>query len=156
MPKAVSDQRRARPLRRRLTGAAPPVIALLLCLPAMSPHAQGVSPTPQPDARPIPPEQADQVITEPWAIHGQTTGTVQYQPAFHSPYQGPQSLSPAANARETLDATLYLGLRPWAGAEIWVNPEIDQGFGIQNTFGAAGYVSGEAYKTGARDPYYIT
>jgi high affinity Mn2+ porin len=89
-----------------------------------------------------------------WAIHGQSTYTQQYQPAFHSPYQGPQSLSPAANGRETFDATIFAGFRPWQGAEIWINPEVDQGFGLSNSFGVAGYLSGEAYKLGQNDPYY--
>ena len=89
-----------------------------------------------------------------WAIHGQSTYTQQYQPAFRSPYQGPQSLSGAANGRETFDATLYAGFRPWKGAEIWFNPEVDQGFGLGNSFGVAGYLSGEAYKVGENDPYY--
>ena len=31
---------------------------------------------------------------------------------------GAQSLSPAANGRETVDATLYAGIRPWPGGEI--------------------------------------
>lgn len=78
----------------------------------------------------------------------------QFSPGFHSSFQGPQSLSSTANARETLDATLYLGIRPWQGAEIWINPEMDQGFGLGNTFGVAGYLSGEAYKVGEADPYY--
>ncbi len=91
---------------------------------------------------------------ETWAIHGQTTYTQEFQPAFHSPYQGPQSLSPPANGRETVDATIYAGFRPWKGAEIWINPEADQGFGVSNSFGVAGYVSGEAYKLGETDPYY--
>jgi high affinity Mn2+ porin len=91
---------------------------------------------------------------EQWAIHGQSTYVQQYQPAFRSPYQGPQSLSPPSNGRETFDATIYAGYRPWQGAEIWLNPEADQGFGLSNTFGAAGYLSGEAYKLGQSDPYY--
>jgi len=91
---------------------------------------------------------------EQWAIHGQTTYTQQYQPEFRSPYQGQQSLSPAANGRETFDATIYAGVRPWQGAEIWINPETDQGYGLGNSFGAAGYLSGEAYKLGETDPYY--
>jgi high affinity Mn2+ porin len=91
---------------------------------------------------------------ESWAIHGQSTYTQQFQPAFRSPYQGPQSLSPATNGRETFDATIYAGIRPWQGAEIWINPEADQGFGLSNSFGVAGYVSGEAYKLGQNDPYY--
>jgi high affinity Mn2+ porin len=91
---------------------------------------------------------------EQWAIHGQSTYVQQFQPAFRSPYQGPQSLSPAANGRETFDATLLGGFRPWRGAEIWLNPEIDQGFGLSNSFGVAGYLSGEAYKLGESAPYY--
>jgi high affinity Mn2+ porin len=76
------------------------------------------APTPQPQGIPISPEQADQAMQENWAVHGQSTFTQQYQPQFRSPYQGPQSLSSAANGRETIDATIYMGLRPWQGAEI--------------------------------------
>jgi high affinity Mn2+ porin len=93
------------------------------------------------------------VSQEQWAIHGQSTYTRQFQPAFRSPYQGPQSLPSAANGRETFDATIYAGFRPWQGAEVWVNPEVDQGFGLGNTFGVAGYLTGEAYKVGENDPY---
>lgn len=100
------------------------------------------------------PPVPDDTAPEQWAVHGQATNVWLLQPAFRSPYQGPQSLSPAANGRETLDATVYAGFRPWQGAEVWINPEMDQGFGLSNTFGVAGYVSGEAYKLGATDPYY--
>jgi high affinity Mn2+ porin len=71
------------------------------------------------------------------------------------PYQGPQSLSPATNGRETVDITLYAGIRNWPSAEIWINPEVDQGFGLSNTFGVAGYPSGEAYKVGKAEPYFL-
>ena len=87
-----------------------------------------------------------------WAIHGQTTYVEQYAPPFRSPYIGPQSLVPN-QARETWSNTLYVGLRLWNGAELWVNPEIDQGFGLSGTHGIAGFSSGEAYKTGADYPY---
>jgi hypothetical protein len=40
-----------------------------------------------------------------------------------------------------------------AGAEFWINPEIDQGFGLNNTLGVAGFTSGEAYKVGQDYPY---
>jgi len=117
--------------------------------------AQMVGPTPQPQGIPVTPEQAEQVQPETWAIHGQSTFTWLLQPAFRSPYQGPHSLSPAANGRETFDATLYTGVRPWRGAEIWINPEVDQGFGLSDTFGVAGYPSGEAFKVGKADPYVL-
>ena len=90
---------------------------------------------------------------ENWAIHGQTTFVTQYHPSFPALFSGPQSLTPKNQARETWDMTLYAGVRPWQGAELWVDPEIDQGFGLNGTFGVAGFPSGEAYKVGASDPY---
>lgn len=88
-----------------------------------------------------------------FALHGQTTVVEQASVAFRSRYAGPQSLDPHGEAKETWDVTLYAGVRPWPGAEIWINPEIDQGFGISDTLGAAGFPSGEAYKVGAASPY---
>jgi high affinity Mn2+ porin len=52
-----------------------------------------------------------------------------------------------------MDVTLFVGARLWQGAELWVNPEIDQGFGFANTHGSAGFPSGESYKLGADYPY---
>jgi high affinity Mn2+ porin len=91
---------------------------------------------------------------ENWALHGQSTFIEQFHPAFHSPYRGPNSLDQASRGDETFDATLYLGFCPWEGAEIWANPEIDQGFGLSNTLGVAGYPGGEAYKVGKSAPYF--
>jgi high affinity Mn2+ porin len=91
--------------------------------------------------------------TDLWAIHAQTTYTQQYAPPFHSPYVGPQSLIPN-QSRETFDATLFVGLRIWDGGEFWVDPEIDQGFGLSDTLGVAGFTSAEAYKVGADYPYF--
>jgi high affinity Mn2+ porin len=126
---------------------------ILFCWPTVC-GAQMVGPTPQPQGVPASSDQTEEVQPENWAVHGQATNTWLLQPAFRSPYQGPQSLNQATNARETVDLTLYAGIRPWPGAEFWVNPEIDQGFGLSNTFGVAGYVSGEAYKLGKVNPYF--
>ena len=93
-------------------------------------------------------------ISEDWSVHGQVTHVWQYHPVFKAPYSGPNSLDPGSRGNETFDATLYLGFRPWSGAEIWINPEIDQGFGLSNTLGVAGYPSGEAYKVGKSSPYF--
>jgi high affinity Mn2+ porin len=90
--------------------------------------------------------------TDNFNIHGQTTFVSQYALPFRAPYSGQNSL--ASNAgRETWDVDLYLGFRPWEGAEIWIDPEIDQGFGLSGTFGAAGFPSAEAYKVGSAYPY---
>jgi high affinity Mn2+ porin len=126
----------------------------ILCWPMMS-GAQMVGPTPQPQGIPVTPEQAEQVEQENWAIHGQATNVWLLQPAFRSPYRGTHSLRAGANGRETVDVTVYAGIRPWPGAEIWINPEVDQGFGLSDTFGVAGYVSGEAYKVGKAQPYVL-
>jgi len=87
-----------------------------------------------------------------FSVHGQATLVSQYALPFRAPYSGQNSLA-SNSGRETLDVDLYLGFRPWQGAEIWVNPEIDQGFGLSGTFGVAGFPSAEAYKVGAAYPY---
>jgi high affinity Mn2+ porin len=92
------------------------------------------------------PEQA-------WAIHAQSTVVEQGHPAFRSPYAGANSLSAYANGRETVDLTLIAGFRPWTGAEIWIDPEVDQGFGLSNTLGIAGFPNAEGYKVGSARPY---
>ena len=88
-----------------------------------------------------------------WQLNGQITYVDQYHPAFNAPYSGPNSLKPAAADNETADVTLYAGHRLWRGAEFWINPEVDQGFGLSDTLGIAGFPSGEAYKIGADSPY---
>jgi high affinity Mn2+ porin len=89
---------------------------------------------------------------EAWAVHGQFTYVEQETSNFTSPYAGPNSLTPGSG-NETTDLTVYLGALAWPGAEFWINPEIDQGFGLDNTVGAAGFPSGEAYKIGKNQPY---
>ena len=87
------------------------------------------------------------------SFHGQATFVEQGYPAIRSPYQGPYSLPRGGQGRETGDLTLFAGVRLWQGAEFWANPEIDQGFGLSNTHGAAGFPSAEAYKLGDAYPY---
>jgi high affinity Mn2+ porin len=87
-----------------------------------------------------------------FALHGQTTFLAQHALPFRAPYHGPNSLDSNAG-RETWDVTFYAGMRLWEGAELWINPEIDQGFGLSSTLGVAGFPSGEAYKIGASVPY---
>src|SRR5580693_5444219 len=88
-----------------------------------------------------------------FAVHGQTTFVDQAYPSFRSPFQGTNSLSGGSQSKETVDLTLSTGVKLWRGAEFWANPEIDQGFGLDNTHGVAGFLSGEAYKIGQATPY---
>jgi high affinity Mn2+ porin len=92
-------------------------------------------------------------VSERFAAHGQVTFVEQLTAPFHAPYSGPNSLSPRHGA-ETIDMTLFLGARLWSGAEAWVNPELDQGFGLDDTLGLAGFSSGAAYKVGRPYAYW--
>lgn len=88
-----------------------------------------------------------------FAAHFQLTNVTQRHPRLNSPYAGVNSLGAAGRTEETTDITAYLGMRLWRGAELWANPEVDQGFGFNNTVGVAGFPSGEAYKIGGNAPY---
>jgi high affinity Mn2+ porin len=96
---------------------------------------------------------SDRAADEWWSVHGQFTNVTQFHPRFRSPFRGPNSLDPGNRGDETIDATLFLGLRIWDGLEFYADPEVDQGFGLSNTTGVAGFPSGEAYKVGAANPY---
>jgi high affinity Mn2+ porin len=91
-----------------------------------------------------------------WEIHGQTTFVEQGYPAFHAPYSGANSLSPASQGRETWTTSAFLGLRLWQGGELYYNPELLQGFGLSDTTGAAGFPNGEAQKSSFLYPHYNT
>jgi high affinity Mn2+ porin len=92
----------------------------------------------------------DQDLPERWNLHGQFTLVKQYHPSFTSPYEGPNSLNSARNGEETTDLTLFAGIRLWNGGAFYV---LDEGFGLSNTLGIAGFPSGEAYKVGKSKPY---
>ena len=100
-------------------------------------------------AHPMPPP----LEIDNWVVHGQTTFLSQFALPFHAPYRGANSLDSNAG-RETWDVTLYIGRQLWEGAQFWINPEIDQGFGLSNSLGVAGFPSAEAYKVGSSYPYF--
>jgi len=115
----------------------------LLLAPAALAHAAGETP-----------DMPDGATSQWWNLHGQFTNVTQYHPSFASPYAGTNSLDPGNTGRETSDITLYGGLRLWSGAALYINPEFDEGYGLSGTLGVAGFPSGEAYKVGARNPYF--
>jgi len=86
-------------------------------------------------------------------FHGQTTFVEQAYPAIRAPYTGAQSLPGGGQGRETIDITLSAGVRLWQGAQLWIQPEIDQGMGLLDTHGLAGFPSAESYKEGFAYPY---
>jgi high affinity Mn2+ porin len=132
------------PVISRLARAASLVVRLSWCLAACTGYqAQAWADDSNDTAKPS---------EERYAFHGQFTYIEQETDAFSAPYAGTNSLSPG-QGRETTDLTLFAGARLWRGAQVWINPEIDQGFGLDNTLGVAGFPSGEAYKVGKNQPY---
>lgn len=82
-----------------------------------------------------------------WNIHGQSTFVGQGYFRFRSPYQGSNSLAPIDQAKNTVSATAFFGLRPWQGTEFYINPELMQGFGLSDVHGLAAFPNGEAQKS---------
>ena len=91
-----------------------------------------------------------------WEIHGQSTYLGQGYPAFRAPYSGANSLTPQAQYQATWSTSLYLNARLWDGGEVYYNPELLQGFGLDNTVGLGGFSSGEAQKSNFPYPHYNT
>lgn len=129
-------------------------LALAALLGLAAQPALADTPSPADDtAAPAPEAPAQAAPDQRFAIHAQSTFTAQGTPGFASPYAGANSLAPS-QLKETFDVTAYLGARLWRGAELWANPEIDQGFGLSGTMGVAGFPSGEALKVGKANPYF--
>ncbi|HEY0234277.1 MAG TPA: carbohydrate porin [Afipia sp.] len=82
-----------------------------------------------------------------WEIWGQSTYLGQGYPAFNAPYSGPNSLTPNAQYKATWSNSLYINARLWDGGEFYFNPELLQGFGLNDTVGLGGFSSGEAQKS---------
>lgn len=91
-----------------------------------------------------------------WEIHGQSTYIGQGYPAFHAPYTGTNSLTPAPQYQATWSNSLFLNARLWEGGEVYYNPELLQGFGLNNTVGLGGFSNGEAQKSNFPYPHYNT
>jgi len=87
-----------------------------------------------------------------WNVHAQTTFLPQGYPPIRALYTGPDSLPPGGQLQATWTTTAFLGARLWDGGEVYFNPELAQGFGINGTLGLAGFPNGEAQKTGAAFP----
>lgn len=84
---------------------------------------------------------------EAWNAKFQATYVWQDKFPFPAAYSGPNSLSTAKETSYTFSATVYLGLRPWSGAEFYFNPEAVQGIPLSAVHGLGGLTNGEIQKT---------
>ncbi len=120
----------------RLQGAAAALAAALV--PALG-HAQA----------------ADTVETENWNAKFQSTYVWQNKRPFSAAYSGPNSLSPDKELSYSFTATAFLGWRPWAGGELYFDPEAAQGVPLSNLTGLGGLTNGEMARTsGPTMKYY--
>ncbi len=120
----------------RLQGAAAALAAALV--PALG-HAQA----------------ADTVETENWNAKFQSTYVWQDKRPFSAAYSGPNSLSPDRELSYSFTATAFLGWRPWAGGELYFDPEAAQGVPLSNLTGLGGLTNGEMARTsGPTMKYY--
>jgi high affinity Mn2+ porin len=87
-----------------------------------------------------------------WNVHAQTTFLPQGYASFRSPYAGQNSLPGRGQIQETWTTTAFLGARLWEGGEVYFDPELAQGFGVNGTLGIAGFPNGEAQKAGSAFP----
>ena len=76
--------------------------------------------------------EAKSADAQRWLLNFQSTFILQGQPGLRSPYEGANSLPSGDTLRETFSFDICAGLRPWAGAEIYFQPEYYQGFGFHS------------------------
>jgi high affinity Mn2+ porin len=74
-------------------------------------------------------------------ISGQANFITQWHPNFHSPYQGPNSLSPQAQDASSRVLTLFTGLRLSDTSEILLDVQETGGHGIGEALGLAGFTN---------------
>ena len=86
---------------------------------------------------------ADTPEAEDWNAKFQATYVWQDKRPFPAVYSGPNSLSADKERSYSFTATAALGFRPWAGGELYFNPEAAQGVPLSNLTGLGGFTNGE-------------
>src|SRR6202166_3566826 len=106
--------------------------------PSSSPSAPGANedPAPQDPSTNFPHSESSRF----W-LSGQANIITQWHPAFRSPYQGPNSLSPEGQDASSRVLTLFTGIRLSKTAEILCDVQETGGHGIGEAFGLAGFTN---------------
>jgi high affinity Mn2+ porin len=90
------------------------------------------------------------------SLHYQATVATQYHPGFSAPYSGKNSLQTAAESATSVVMDLFGAVRaPWAGGELYLQPELSGGRGLSSTLGVAAFPSGEVYRVGNPEPTVV-
>ena len=94
---------------------------------------------------------------ESWNAYGQFTYMTSYKPRFHAAYTNARgstsSLWPEAERGFTLTSSLFVGVRLWRGAEVYVSPEVIAERAFSQLKGIGGATENfELQKTGSDTP----
>ena len=85
-------------------------------------------------------------------LSGQVNIISQWHPAFRSPYQGPNSLTPEAQDASSRSLTLFTGLRLTATTALLSDVQETGGHGLGEALGLAGFVKDARARMEARKP----
>ncbi len=104
-------------------------------VPVQQGPAANDAPSPDPDTLPVmfPHPEMDRL----W-LSGQANFISQWHPAFHSPYQGPNSMTPEAQDATSRVLTLFTGVRLTNTAELICDIQEAGGHGISEALGLGG------------------
>src|SRR5690348_16308345 len=110
---------------------------------------QQAPPAPPPSDIPEPPDEQPEAIpvmfprqdTDRFWVSGQANFISQWHPGFHSPYEGPHSLSPQAQDATSRVLTLFTGVRLTNTAELLCDVQETGGHGIGEALGIAGFTN---------------
>jgi high affinity Mn2+ porin len=94
----------------------------------------------------------DAAATENAGAKFQATAVWQDKPGFPARYSGPNSLVPQHERGDSFSGTAFLGLRPWRGGELYLDPEVVQGAALSRLQGLGGFTNGENQKTSGPNP----
>lgn len=100
---------------------------------------QGPDNTSQQDSGSDSPAILPHLESDRWWISGQANFISQWHPSFHSPYQGPNSLTPEAQDASSRVLTLFTGVRLTGTAELLCDVQETGGHGIGEALGLAGF-----------------
>lgn len=121
-----------------------PAVAAAGAPPEAAPEGEGK------DAAETPKEPED------WSFHAQYTLTEQVSLGFRSPAyngsNGNNSLNNKFQSRETQSVTPFLAVRLGPSTELYVDPEVFEGFGLSGSLGMGDLTNGEAQKVGSMQP----
>src|SRR5579863_839914 len=95
---------------------------------------------PAPSSEPLPVMFPHPEMDRLW-LSGQVNIISQWHPAFHSPYQGPNSLSPEAQDASSRVLTLLTGLRLTGTTALLCDVQETGGHGIGEALGLAGFTN---------------